>query len=382
MKSPHLLRVLTLAGLGSLAAAPALAQEPGFFYGGVSAGTARSSVDEAAVAAGVLGGAAVTGITSDETDTGYKLFGGYQFNRNFGMEAGYYDLGKSTFSATAPGGAFNNDTRMRGLNLDLVGTLPLSERFSLLGRVGVAMGRTRATFTGAGAAAVADRNDNKANAKVGLGVQYELTRAMWIRGEVERYRVNNGVNGRTNVNLYTVGLVFPFGRAPESVPYVAQAPVYVAPAPAPAPMVQAPPPAPMPMPAPAPAPAPQRVSMSAESLFGFDASAVRPEGRAALDGFSRDIANTNYQTITVEGHTDRLGSAEYNQKLSEERAAAVKNYLVTSGRLDGSKISAVGKGETMPVTKPGDCKGTQRTAALVACLQPDRRVDVEVNGTR
>ncbi|MCY1370438.1 Outer membrane protein A [compost metagenome] len=86
--------------------------------------------------------------------------------------------------------------------------------------------------------------------------------------------------------------------------------------------------------------------------------------------------------MTVEGHTDRLGSDSYNQKLSEERATAVKNYLVTSGKLDGSKISAVGKGETMPVTKPGDCKGTKRTAALVACLQPDRRVDVEVTGTR
>ena len=84
----------------------------------------------------------------------------------------------------------------------------------------------------------------------------------------------------------------------------------------------------------------------------------------------------------MEGHTDRLGSDQYNQKLSEERAASVKNHLVTSGKLDGSKISAVGKGESMPVTKPGDCRGTQRTSALVACLQPDRRVDVEVTGTR
>ncbi|MDP2985322.1 MAG: flagellar motor protein MotB, partial [Hydrogenophaga sp.] len=64
------------------------------------------------------------------------------------------------------------------------------------------------------------------------------------------------------------------------------------------------------------------------------------------------------------------------------RAMAVKNYLVTNGRLDSSKISAVGKGESMPVTKPEDCKGNTRTAALVACLQPDRRVDVEVTGTR
>ena len=127
---------------------------------------------------------------------------------------------------------------------------------------------------------------------------------------------------------------------------------------------------------------PQRVSMSAESLFGFDASAVKPEGRAELDKFARDLSTANYQTVVVEGHTDRLGSDAYNQTLSEERAMAVKNYLVTNGRLDSSKISAVGKGETQPVTKPGDCKGNSRTAALVACLQPDRRVDVEVTGTR
>ena len=139
----------------------------------------------------------------------------------------------------------------------------------------------------------------------------------------------------------------------------------------------------MPAPVAAPAePVPQRVSFSAESLFGFDASTVKPEGRAELDKFARDLTGTNYQTVVVEGHTDRLGSDAYNQKLSEERAMAVKNYLVTNGRLDSSKISAVGKGETQPVTKPEDCKGNSRTAALVACLQPDRRVDVEVTGTR
>lgn len=86
--------------------------------------------------------------------------------------------------------------------------------------------------------------------------------------------------------------------------------------------------------------------------------------------------------MRVEGHTDRLGSDAYNQTLSEQRAHAVKNHLGTAGKLDGSKITAVGKGETQPITRPEDCKGNQRTAALVACLQPDRRVDVEVNATR
>ena len=89
-----------------------------------------------------------------------------------------------------------------------------------------------------------------------------------------------------------------------------------------------------------------------------------------------------FDVITVEGHTDRLGSQRYNQTLSTKRADAVKAYLVTSGGIDATKVSAIGKGESTPLTKPDDCKGSKPTAALIACLQPDRRVEVEVTGTR
>ena len=85
--------------------------------------------------------------------------------------------------------------------------------------------------------------------------------------------------------------------------------------------------------------------------------------------------------ITVEGHTDRLGSVAYNQKLSVQRAEAVKSYLVTAGGVDPAKVSAVGKGKSQPVTGPNVCQGQKRTDKLIACLQPDRRVEVEVTGT-
>jgi OmpA-OmpF porin, OOP family len=124
------------------------------------------------------------------------------------------------------------------------------------------------------------------------------------------------------------------------------------------------------------------VSFSAESLFNFDQSNVQPEGRAALDKFANDLSGTQYDSISVEGHTDRLGKPAYNQKLSLERANAVKDHLVTTGRIDPAKITATGKGESTPVTQPGDCKGTRQTPALVTCLQPDRRVEIEVTGTR
>jgi OOP family OmpA-OmpF porin len=77
-----------------------------------------------------------------------------------------------------------------------------------------------------------------------------------------------------------------------------------------------------------------------------------------------------------------MGSDAYNQTLSEERAASVKNYLVTSGRIDPAKINAVGKGEGTPVTQAADCSDKLGRAQLITCLHPDRRVEVEVTGTR
>jgi OOP family OmpA-OmpF porin len=126
----------------------------------------------------------------------------------------------------------------------------------------------------------------------------------------------------------------------------------------------------------------RRVTFSAESLFGFDQSTVKPEGRAALDKFAADTRGTQFDVISVEGHTDRLGTPAYNQRLSLRRAEAVKAYLVSSGGFAADKVNVVGKGESSPVTQAADCKGNKPTAQLIACLQPDRRVDIEVTGSR
>ena len=79
------------------------------------------------------------------------------------------------------------------------------------------------------------------------------------------------------------------------------------------------------------------------------------------------------------GHADRIGSAAYNQKLSEKRAASVKDYLVKKG-IPANRVYTEGKGSKQPVTKPGECKGP-KSAKVIACLQPDRRVDIEIIGT-
>jgi OOP family OmpA-OmpF porin len=133
-------------------------------------------------------------------------------------------------------------------------------------------------------------------------------------------------------------------------------------------------------PQPAPKPSSQKTSFSGDALFAFDEAVLKSEGRTMLDTLVRQLDGTTYDTIAVTGHTDRFGSTEYNQNLSERRARTVKEYLV-SQNIDAARITASGKGETQPVTKSPDCEGKQSVKVL-ECLQPDRRVDIEMTGTR
>jgi OOP family OmpA-OmpF porin len=156
---------------------------------------------------------------------------------------------------------------------------------------------------------------------------------------------------------------------------LAAAPAYVAPA-----AVIAAAPTPAPAPIVRPAPMPQKMSFSADALFAFDKAIIKPEGKVMLNDLASQLNGTTYDTIMVTGHADRFGSDAYNQKLSTRRSTAVKDYLV-SQNIPASRIDAQGKGETQPVTKADECKGA-KSAKVIACLQPDRRVDVEMTGTK
>jgi OOP family OmpA-OmpF porin len=158
------------------------------------------------------------------------------------------------------------------------------------------------------------------------------------------------------------------------------APEPVAAAPAPEPVVVPPPPPPPPVVT--PPPAPRKVTFSADSLFAFDKADVKPAGKQALDKFAAELRGVDFAVITVTGHTDRIGTHAYNMALSTRRAEAVKKYLVESAGIPAGKIAARGTDGSDPVTKPGDCKGKKATKKLIACLQPDRRVEVEVSGTK
>ena len=146
------------------------------------------------------------------------------------------------------------------------------------------------------------------------------------------------------------------------------------PAAAPAPMA----PPPMAKPAPKPAPAHVVVVLKADETFAFNKATLTPAAKSTLD---RDVVAKihqigNIKFINVNGHTDRLGGAQYNQKLSEKRADAVKAYLVSKG-VDASKIETYGFGKTLPIKA---CPDQKNRKALIACLAPNRRVEVEIQG--
>jgi OmpA-OmpF porin, OOP family len=376
---------LGLAALAALASPFAAAQDTGW-YAGANLGRAAATIDDARIRSGLaVEGLTTNSIADRDRHNGYKVFGGYQLNRNFAVEGGWFDLGRYGYTATTtPAGTLGGDIRVKGVNLDLVGLWPITDKFSAFARVGVTSARTTGNFAATGAVvmpyASANPSRRAANVKAGLGLMYNFNESWAMRLEGERYRINDAVGNKGDIDMVSVGLVYRFGARPQTR-VVAQAPM----APAPAPIVQAPPPPPPaalpPPPPPAPS-APMRVSLSADSLFDFDRSTLKPAGQQALDKLIGDLRGVQYDTIRVTGHTDRLGRHDYNMKLSTRRAEAVGAYLVQAGGIAAGKISATGVDGADPVTKAGDCKGSKPTPALIACLQPDRRVEVEVTGTR
>jgi OOP family OmpA-OmpF porin len=162
-----------------------------------------------------------------------------------------------------------------------------------------------------------------------------------------------------------------------------------APAPAPQPKPAPPPPAPTPAPeAPKPAPKPkpvaEKVTFAADVLFDFDRAVIKPEGKSKLDDLTSKIKGINLEVIIAIGHADVIGATAYNQQLSLRRAEAIKAYMISRG-IEANRVYTEGKGESQPVTA-GKCKNMGRehrsNQKLVACLQPDRRTEIEVIGTR
>ena len=289
-----------------------------------------------------------------------------------GVEAGYnWDIDNSPWLFGLD--AFYDQTKSKSRIDNNTGTsINFGDKtYGIDGKLGYAMGNLLpyfkfgyGRFKGTEDASVYSKN----GPRLGLGAEWKFA-DHWSAGEeVTR------MNGRdlNNTKLTNVSLLFslkyyfasqrPVAVAPIAAAPIAAAPVYTAPPPPAPPVVKT-----------EPAPRFEHYTLSSTELFAFD-SAVLGQSQPKLDEIATALNNDqSVNNVVITGYTDRLGSNKYNNKLSLRRAEAVKAYLANKG-INPSRLSAEGKGEANPVV---ECKQTKR-AALIKCLEPNRRVEVEL----
>src|SRR4029077_16966835 len=168
-------------------------------------GPSQADVDKDRIAAELLSqGFATTSMDENERDTGFKVFGGYQFNKYFALESGYYDLGDFGFTAfTVPQGTLHGVLGARGLNLDAVLSMPFTPKCSAFVRAGAAYSEVEGAFEGTGLVNVIEPNSEskEVNYKFGAGLEYMFTPRSGMRLEAERYRIDDSVGNMGDIDL-------------------------------------------------------------------------------------------------------------------------------------------------------------------------------------
>ena len=333
--------LITLLVSGLLAANAQAAGQDNTWYGGAKLGWSNFyGVDESK---------SNLAIDEDNDEVGAGAFGGYQINQNLGIELGYDYLGKYKYSGTRNGAPFNDSVEAQLAQLTLKLSFPVADNLDLYGRLGGGYGWTdsdeldsdsRFTFVGA------------------LGAEYAFNLDWAARLEYQYsspYGSKDDTGLRMDNGLLSLAAVYRFGQVPPAMPVAAPAP------------------------APEPVMVDKQFTLSSDVLFDFNKATLKPEAGQALDTLYTQIeeARPKDGSATVIGYTDRLGSDAYNQKLSEQRAQTVADYLVGKG-LPAGKVNVEGHGESSPVT--GESCTNQSRRDLIVCLAPDRRVEVKVQG--
>ena len=288
-----------------------------------------------------------------ESQLGAGAFGGYQVNPYLGFEMGYDWLGRMPYKGDNVNGAF----KAQGVQLTAKLGYPITDDLDIYTRLGGMVYRADTTSNSA-TGRHKDHDTGVAPVFAG-GVEYAITPQIATRLE---YQWVNNIGDRSEIGtrpdngMLSVGVSYRFGQDEAPAPI---------PAPAPAPEVQT-----------------KHFTLKSDVLFNFNKATLKPEGQQALDQLYTQLSNLDPKdgSVVVLGFTDRIGSDAYNQGLSEKRAQSVVDYLVSKG-IPSNKISARGMGESNPVTG-NTCDNVKGRAALIDCLGPDRRVEIEVKGIK
>lgn len=348
---------LVVAALAVFASVPAVADDSGGYIGG-SLGMSRAEIDDDRIVDALrAGGFTTNSINDEDDDTGYKLFGGYQFNRQWSLEGGFFNLGEFGFTAnTTPTGSLTGRTEIQGLSIDPVFTWPLSGKLSLLGRVGLTYAEADTSYSATGTVSPPpDRDKRAASYKFGGGAQYDFTRRFGMRAEAESYRIDDAVGNEGDINLFSLGLVYRF--LADEAPPVQSRPRPVAP------------------------PVLVIVPVAAATVkyctilnieFEINLEEIQREEKEKLAVVATFLKKYPDTTAVIEGHSDNVGSPEHNMSLSTRRAESVVSYLVETHQIARSRLTAVGYGDTRPLADNATQEGkrqNRRIGAVIACAR-------------
>ncbi|HHF2557118.1 TPA: porin OmpA [Haemophilus influenzae] len=351
---------LVVAGLAAASVAQAAPQE-NTFYAGVKAG--QGSFHDGINNNGAIQKYLTLSYGYRRNTFTYGVFGGYQIlnQDNFGLaaELGYDDFGRVKLRAEGKTKAKHTN---HGAHLSLKGSYEVLDGLDVYGKAGVALVRSDYKFY---EAPNSTREHNKGRHSLrtsglfSVGAEYAVLPELAVRLEyqwltrVGKFREQNRPNSAINYNPWigsiNAGISYRFGQG--------EAPVVAAPE-----MVS------------------KTFSLNSDVTFAFGKANLKPQAQATLDSVYGEISQVKSAKVAVAGYTDRIGSDAFNVKLSQERADSVSNYFVAKG-VAADAISATGYGEANPVTG-ATCDQVKGRKALIACLAPDRRVEIAVNGTK
>ena len=317
--------------------------QAGSWYLGAGIGKSIASINQQQIAADLENaGFIVNNVSRDRRDQSFKLYGGYQLLPYLAVEGGYFDLGDFNFQAdTQPLSMYNGEVGIKGINLAVVGTLPLTDQLSALAKLGLTYNDSDTRFSSNGLVGVNgfSSSSHYTNYQFGVGLQYQFTAALALRLEAERYRIDDLVGSNGDIDVVTLGMTYRYGSAQ----------AYNEPTAAPEPQASA-------MPeqstntAPSEAVAEQVAITSGVIVlddvhFEFDQSRLTPATQAIMRQHLQQLKANPGAEVRIAGYTSKSGSESYNQRLSEQRAEAIKAFLVEEGIASPDRLTTIGFGE-------------------------------------
>ncbi|MGL5090614.1 MAG: porin OmpA [Aeromonas sobria] len=349
-----------VSGLLAAGAVQAAAQDNTWYVGGKAGWSNYYGVDKNQDIANAF--SAVGNNSENTDDLGLGAFAGYQLNPNLGFELGYDWLGKYELKGGSGSTALNAEAKSQMIQATMKISFPATNVLDLYGRLGGAYAWTDSEIS---IANISETGKKHGAAFVGaLGAEYAIDRDWAARLEYQYTTpLGDASLDRSGIEmdngLISFGMLYRFGQQGGEVAV-----------PAPAPAVE---------PAPVAVVEPKTFSLSSDVLFEFNKATLKPAANQALDALFSQIvaANPKDGVATVIGYTDRIGSDNYNLALSEKRAQSVASYLVSKG-LYADKVRVEGRGKANPVT--GSNCASRSKQELIACLAPDRRVEINLEG--